>query len=112
MTITSTSTSTTVVGCFTVLGATVPPVRVDFHLHTTWSDGRLSPGELLEEVARGRLERWAITDHDTLGGSRELAGQPGLVPGVELSCWFEGREVHVAGLGVDPDVPELEAFLV
>ncbi len=86
-------------------------MRVDFHLHTRLSDGALEPTELLAAVRHARLDAWAVTDHDSMDAFAELRGQAGLVPGVEATASHDGREVHVVGLGVDPDHQVLVAFL-
>ncbi|MBA3708303.1 MAG: PHP domain-containing protein [Planctomycetes bacterium] len=86
-------------------------MRIDFHLHTCRSDGQLEPVQLVEAVRRERIDRWAVTDHDSLAAFVELRGQPGLIPGVEITSSHQGREVHVVGLGIDPDSSALDAFL-
>jgi predicted metal-dependent phosphoesterase TrpH len=86
-------------------------MKVDFHLHTRLSDGALEPSELLAAVRREGVDAWAVTDHDSFAAWRELRGEPGLVPGVEVSASSDGREVHVVGLGVDPEHAELNALL-
>lgn len=86
-------------------------MRLDFHLHTHCSDGALHPAELLAAVRRSRLDHWAVTDHDTLAGWRALRGEAGLVPGVEVTAEVDGREVHIVGLGIDPEDAAFAAFL-
>ena len=82
-------------------------VKVDLHLHTTFSDGTLTPTELVRLCARRGLEAIAITDHDSTKGVPEAAkasdGFPGLslIPGVELSTDVPGSEVHLLGYFVD-----------
>ncbi|MEM8563141.1 MAG: PHP domain-containing protein [Pseudomonadota bacterium] len=84
---------------------------IDFHTHTSASDGALSPLELLK-LARARgVGMLAITDHDTVQGylsaARELDRHASiqsdllLVPGVELSCRWSATTVHIVGLGFD-----------
>jgi predicted metal-dependent phosphoesterase TrpH len=99
------------------------PATVDLHTHTLRSDGILTPSELVEAVAASGVTLLAITDHDTLAGVRELrasgATPPGLeiLPGIEINTVVQDRdhvaegEVHVLGLGVDPDDEALEAAL-
>ena len=84
---------------------------MDFHLHTTASDGLLSPQALHAEVVRAGVAAWAVADHDTVDGWRALRGAPGLVAAVEATAGADGREVHVVGLGINPDSPELIALL-
>jgi len=83
----------------------------DFHLHTTCSDGIHPPREMRDAVRRARVRHWAITDHDTLAGWRALAGEAGLLPGVEITAQHGAREIHIVGLGVDPDHAGLTDFL-
>jgi predicted metal-dependent phosphoesterase TrpH len=86
-------------------------MKIDFHLHTHYSDGRMSPAQLLQAVREARLQHWAVTDHDTLAGYRQLREQLGIVPGVEVTAGLDGREIHILGLGVDPDDAVFERYL-
>jgi predicted metal-dependent phosphoesterase TrpH len=86
-------------------------VLADLHLHTWCSDGLLSPPELLAAVRQARLDVFAITDHDTIAGYLELRGEPGLVSGVEATAQWEGREVHLVGLGFRFDDTAFTDFL-
>jgi len=84
---------------------------VDFHLHTQRSDGALTSSELRAAVVAAGIQHWSVTDHDTLAAWRELAGSPGLIPGVEITAGHLGREVHVVALGIDPEHAGLTALL-
>ena len=92
-------------------------VRIDFHTHTTASDGALNPLDLLQRARRAGVELLAITDHDTVAGAAEAAGFAAsrgglrLIPGVELSCRWSGTTVHVVGLGIDYGHPAMAAGL-
>jgi predicted metal-dependent phosphoesterase TrpH len=79
-----------------------PITAVDFHMHSTASDGDHAPAEMAAAAARARLSRWSLTDHDSLAGWRQIQGAPGLVCGVEVTASAEGREIHIVGLGIDP----------
>jgi hypothetical protein len=86
-------------------------MRLDLHIHTTASDGVWSPAAVTEHAV-GRLDVIAITDHDTVAGidraQRAAAGLPlHVIPAVELSSTFNGRDVHVLGYFVDPVAPAL-----
>lgn len=88
----------------------------DLHMHTTASDGTLTPAEMVRLAARNGLQAIAITDHDTVAGLPEAmaAGRAlGLtvIPGVELSCEMEGTEVHLLGYLCDWDHPPLAELL-
>jgi 3',5'-nucleoside bisphosphate phosphatase len=99
------------------------PTIVDLHAHTLRSDGILTPAELVTAAAVAGVRLLAITDHDTLAGVRELrqsgATPAGLevLPGIEINTVVADRdhiaegEVHILGLGVDPDDDALEAAL-
>ncbi len=88
--------------------------RVDLHLHSSASDGRLTPAELVRHVAACGVELMALTDHDTTAGiaaaAREAAAiGMAFVAGVELSADWRGRSIHVLGLAIDPAGTELAA---
>ena len=89
-----------------------PPVYADLHTHTTCSDGRLHPFDLLNKVAERSISVLSITDHDTMEAHRLLqregsSSQLMIVPGIELSCTQFGREIHVLGYFLDPFNDEL-----
>jgi len=80
---------------------------VDLHTHTTESDGSFTPEELIKEAKRVGLSAIAITDHDSISGLKKAAPFAAeldieLIPGVELSTDYNGKEVHVVGLYIDP----------
>ena len=79
----------------------------DLHTHTYHSDGTRSPREVIDVAHRHGLEILAISDHDNLAAYFEVkpyADEQGimLVPAVELSCGFEGVDVHVLAYAFDP----------
>ena len=89
---------------------------IDLHLHTTASDGRSSPEELVLEAAAAGLTTIGVTDHDTLaalGAAGAAASANGLscIPGVEITAVHAGRDVHVLAYFVRDDDAELAAFL-
>jgi 3',5'-nucleoside bisphosphate phosphatase len=79
-------------------------MRVGLHNHTCFSDGRLSPGELIAQAEKLAYERFAITDHNLLSGWQSVGTLPSwVVPGIELSALTEnGTEIHLLGLDVQP----------
>jgi predicted metal-dependent phosphoesterase TrpH len=90
--------------------------RIDLHLHTTASDGRLSPSALVALAAGVGLHIVSVTDHDTVAGlaeARAAAAAKGLrlVDGIEMTAVDDGRDVHVLGYFFDPDDEPLRRFL-
>lgn len=89
----------------------------DLHLHSTRSDGTLSPTEVVERAAAVEgLDGLALTDHDTTDGWGEAAAacsehELDFVGGLELSTEHEGRSVHVLAYDVDPGEAPLVAEL-
>lgn len=80
--------------------------KIDFHTHTTASDGIYSPRELIDLAVRNGLVAMAITDHDTVDGlsdAMEYARSIGfrLYPGVEFSIEYETGSFHLVGLDID-----------
>ena len=92
------------------------PGAADLHVHTTHSDGVCSPCEVVVAAARVGLGALAITDHDTVSAleiARPEAAWWGieLIPAVELTSEFEGRELHILGYFIrDDDQALLEAM--
>jgi predicted metal-dependent phosphoesterase TrpH len=88
---------------------------IDLHSHSTASDGEYPPEEVAARAAAAGSRVWALTDHDTVAGQDSaLAAAKRLsmrfVPGIELSCFIDGREIHVLGHFVDPEHPTLKRF--
>lgn len=86
----------------------------DLHVHTTHSDGFCSPSEVVTAAAGVGLSALAITDHDTVSAlavARPEAVRLGveLISGVELTCEYEGREIHLLGYFLRDDDPDLLA---
>lgn len=81
---------------------------VDFHSHTSASDGTLTSGELVAAMAARKVEIFSVTDHDTLRAYEVLRpdgvdcaeiGPATLVPGIEINTTYHGNEVHILGYG-------------
>ena len=87
-------------------------LRTDLHLHTTASDGRWTPEQLIDEVQRAGIGFFAVTDHDSLGSLAEtakLVRGSGLrfLPGVELSSRLNGQSYHLLAYGFEPENTDL-----
>lgn len=89
-------------------------MRIDLHTHSVASDGTESPAELIAAAAAAGLDVVALTDHDTTRGwaEAEVAARAhgvALVRGVELSCRYHGRSLHLLAYLHDPAHPALVA---
>ena len=93
------------------------PATIDLHLHTLASDGRLSPTELIQLVAKQGLETISITDHDSTEGLEEAYEAAKkfpymrIIPGIEMSADIPGDEVHVLGYFLDYHDVEFQEML-
>ncbi len=88
-------------------------MQIDLHTHSTASDGRLSPDELIKRAAQAGVEVLALTDHDGVDGlqqARKAAQSAGIrfVNGIELSVTWNKRTVHIVGLNFNPDYEPLQ----
>lgn len=84
----------------------------DLHSHTHFSDGRLSPADLLSRAKERQVSVLAVTDHDTIAGlpgAQQAAQLLGirLVDGIEFSSRWAKVSVHIIGLGIDRTSPQL-----
>ena len=90
---------------------------VDLHLHTTASDGRLSPTELIHLLASQGLKQVAISDHDTTEGLAEAFAAAEefpdmrIIPAIELGTDIPGDEVHMLGYFLRHEDEELQKIL-
>jgi 3',5'-nucleoside bisphosphate phosphatase len=81
-------------------------LRIDLHIHSTASDGSLSPAAVVTAARAGGLHIIALADHDTIAGvgaaQVAAAGSVHVIPALELSTYDAGAEFHVLGYFVDP----------
>ncbi len=90
---------------------------MDFHCHTRYSDGSLSPEQVVTTASTNGVKTLAITDHDTIDGvlslwpkRKQLAVE--LIAGVEISTQWQGKDIHIVGLNFDPYSKPLQQFLI
>ena len=93
-----------------------PRPIIDLHLHTTASDGRLTPGELILRAATKGVTVMAVTDHDTTAAvidAQALGRAQGIdvIPGIEVTAVERGGDVHVLGYFFRPEDVALNTFL-
>lgn len=94
-------------------------MKIDLHSHTTASDGHFTPSELVARAIGFDVKVLAITDHDTTDGLEDaqlyidsLDGEPiKLIPGIEISTVWQNKDIHIVGLNIDKNHPEMVAFI-
>lgn len=92
------------------------PQNIDLHCHSNVSDGMLPPADLVARAAGQGVTVLALTDHDDVAGlaqARIAANELGvcLINGVEISVSWGTHTLHIVGLNIDPDNPQLVAGL-
>ena len=89
---------------------------IDLHVHSNASDGSLTPSEVADEAIRMGLKAIALTDHDTVDGIPEILAYTKdkdleVVPGIEVSCYYKKREIHILGFYIDYENEDLQKEL-
>ena len=89
---------------------------IDLHTHTTASDGRCTPEELVSRAQAAGVRVLAVTDHDTLAGCPAASAacaraKMTFVPGIEVTAVAEGADIHVLGYFVQTNSAALLSFL-
>ena len=84
------------------------PDFIDLHMHTTCSDGKKTPAEVLALVRESGITAFSVTDHDTLEGYRAILPMlqpedPELIPGIELAATIGSHDAHILAYLFDPD---------
>ncbi len=92
------------------------PQKADLHIHTTCSDGKLSPEEVIKLAVSKKLKTVSITDHDTFEGfkiAKPFAEESGieLIPGVEVTTVFKEREAHILAYCFETETNYFDDFL-
>ncbi|WP_020473737.1 PHP domain-containing protein [Zavarzinella formosa] len=114
------------------------PFRADLHLHTNFSDGTHTPADLIARASAAKLGAIAVTDHDTTAAvaplrslgrmptviagvevdwnrsgfsSPQNPAMPEVIAGVEITCVWHGREIHLLGYFIDPTSEPLQTRL-
>ena len=84
----------------------------DFHVHSSESDGRLSPYEIIEQAKKRQLKHISIADHNTIDAytTTNILSENIVIPAVEFDCYYKGSMLHIIGLGIDIDNKELKTI--
>jgi predicted metal-dependent phosphoesterase TrpH len=91
-------------------------IRPDLHTHSTFSDGLLSPTELIHRAQTAGLNLLALTDHDTTQGVPEIIQAATdlpirIIPGIELSTRWKKYDIHILGLNIQLDHPAINQVI-
>ena len=91
-------------------------MKADLHNHSYFSDGVLSPSEVVWLASDAGCDLFSLTDHDTTKGIVEAKDEAhklgiSLVNGVEISAFWRNSAIHIVGLGIDIDNDELQTGL-
>jgi 3',5'-nucleoside bisphosphate phosphatase len=89
---------------------------IDLHTHSTFSDGALSPSQLIDLALKRSVSALALTDHDTVAGIPAFfsyaADKPlQVIAGIEISAWHGNESLHILGYGLDHTARELNLAL-
>jgi 3',5'-nucleoside bisphosphate phosphatase len=87
-------------------------MRLDLHLHSDISDGRVAPRDVIRAAIAGGLDVVALTDHDTAAGvaaakEAALGTRTFVIPGIEISTRFGAHDLHILGYWIDPFHPAI-----
>jgi len=91
-------------------------MKADLHNHSHYSDGVLSPSELVKLSSQARCDLFSLTDHDTTEGVIEAQLESDklgvkFINGVEISAYWQNSAIHIVGLGIDIDSDILQTGL-
>ena len=91
-------------------------MKADLHNHSYYSDGILSPAEVVNIASKAKCDLFSLTDHDTTDGLVEAQLEAdkvdlNLISGVEISAFWRNRAIHIIGLGIDVENNILQAGL-
>ena len=92
-------------------------LKTDYHIHTWYSDGTMSPKEVVEKYIDEQYDVIAITDHEITDGIAEAkAAAEGtlikVIPGIELATDMDGKELHILGYNIDENNLKLKETLI
>lgn len=85
----------------------------NLHIHTTCSDGQLTPVEAVEFAKHKGYKYFSITDHNNFEAYSKIdyKNTEGLITGIEFDCWYKCVFMHLLCYGIDPNAQEMKPFL-
>jgi len=86
--------------------------KADLHIHSKFSDGMLSPEDIVKITQEKNYKIISITDHNTVKGylKTNILRNDFVIPGVEFDCWHKGVLVHILGYGIDINNKHIQAL--
>ena len=83
--------------------------NVNLHIHSNFSDGKLSPQELVEDAKKKNYKFIAISDHNTVEAYKQtsILNEKIVIPAIEFDCWYKSILIHILGYGIDVNNKEL-----
>ncbi|KTD20452.1 TrpH protein [Legionella lansingensis] len=89
---------------------------IDLHCHSNFSDGTLSPADLLNKAFESNVKMLALTDHDTTDGLEMLHKAASALPikiidGIELSACWKKHDIHIIGLNISPEDKGMQSLI-
>lgn len=88
--------------------------NANFHIHSTCSDGVLSPKQIIKNALELNLKYISITDHNTLDAYKYIIEHQNdslqIITGVEFDCWYKGTLLHILGYDIDLNHTELNSL--
>lgn len=85
---------------------------VNLHIHTTFSDGKATPEEILRQAKQLKMKKIAISDHNTVNAylANEVLNDELVISAIEFDCWYMGCLIHILGYGIDVKNEEIQAL--
>ena len=97
------------------------PNYINFHCHTNFSDGSMSPDKLIDQAIKNSIRYLSITDHHSINAYKYIKEKKlldkyknisfDLITGIEISCLLKGCLVHVLGIGIDVNSKSLLPYI-
>lgn len=87
--------------------------NVNLHIHTTCSDGKAAPSDIVSQAKNKGYKKIAISDHNTIEAykSENILTEDIIIPAVEFDCWYKTTFFHLLAYGIDVHNEELQSFL-
>jgi predicted metal-dependent phosphoesterase TrpH len=86
--------------------------KINLHIHTTCSDGSLTPIEVIEKAKQDNFKLISMTDHNSVEAYEQICHADlrnlNIITGVEFDCWYKSNFIHILGYGIDVNNEKIE----